>query len=95
MCAENNASFISYTENSPFLIGPAELEDEMDEFLDYEFNEAYDETMEELAEELGVPEDRLRDNNAIDEIVASYVDDNLTWSQVVTKATDIIKGETL
>ena len=82
MCAEYNP-FYSQTE----------LEQEVDEFLDYEFNEAYDETMEELAEELSVPEERLRDNNAIDEIVASYVDDNLTWSEVITKVTTILTGE--
>jgi hypothetical protein len=82
MCAEYNP-FYSQTE----------LEQEVDEFLDYEFNEAYDETMEELAEELSVPEERLRDNNAIDEIVASYVDDNLTWSEVIAKVTTILTGD--
>jgi hypothetical protein len=70
-----------------------EIEMNEQEFLDYEFNEAYDETMEELAEELSVPEERLRDNNAIDEIVASYVDDNLTWSEVITKVTTILTGD--
>jgi hypothetical protein len=70
-----------------------EIEMNEQEFLDYEFNEAYDETMEELAEELSVPEERLRDNNAIDEIVASYIDDNLTWSEVITKVTTILTGE--
>ena len=70
-----------------------EIEMNEQEFLDYEFNEAYDETMEELAEELSVPEERLRDNNAIDEIVASYVDDNLTWSEVIAKVTTILTGD--
>jgi hypothetical protein len=70
-----------------------EIEMNEQEFLDYEFNEAYDETMEELAEELNVPEERLRDNNAIDEIVASYVDDNLTWSEVIAKVTTILTGD--
>ncbi len=93
MCAENNASFISYTQDSPFLIGPAELEDEIEEFMEYEFNEAYDETMEELAEELSIPEDQLRDNNAIDEIVTSYVEDNITWSDVITKTKAILTGD--
>jgi hypothetical protein len=82
MCAEYN----------PFY-SQSELQDEIDEFMEYEFNEAYDETMEELAEELSVPEERLRDNNAIDEIVASYVDDNLTWSEVIAKATTILTGD--
>jgi hypothetical protein len=81
MCAEYN----------PFY-SPSELQEEIDEFLDYEFNEAYDETMEELAQELHVPEERLRDNNAIDEIVASYVDDNLTWSEVITNVTTFLTG---
>jgi hypothetical protein len=63
------------------------------EFLDYEFNEAYDETMEELAEELSVPEERLRDNNAIDEIVTSYIEDNLTWSEAITKIKETLKGD--
>jgi hypothetical protein len=70
-----------------------EIEMNEQEFLDYEFNEAYDETMEELAGELSVPEERLRDNNAIDEIVASYVDDNLTWSEVIAKVTTILTGD--
>ncbi len=70
-----------------------ELEAQETEFLDYEFNEAYNETMEELAEELLVNEDVLRDNGAIDEIVTSYIEDNLTWSESVTKIKDILKGD--
>jgi hypothetical protein len=70
-----------------------ELEAQETEFLDYEFNEAYNETMEELAEELAINEDVLRDNNAIDEIVTSYIEDNLTWSEAITKIKDTLKGE--
>jgi plasmid maintenance system antidote protein VapI len=70
-----------------------EIEMNEQEFLDYEFNEAYDETMEELAEELSVPEERLRDNNAIDEIVTSYIEDNLTWSEAITKIKETLKGD--
>lgn len=79
-------------EYSPFY-EPSELQAEVDEFLDYEFNEAYDETMEELAEQLAISEDVLRDNNAIDEIVTSYVDDNITWSDVITKTKTILTGD--
>jgi hypothetical protein len=79
-------------EYSPFY-EPSELQAEVDEFLDYEFNEAYDETMEELAEQLAISEDVLRDNNAIDEIVTSYVDDNITWSDVITKTKAILTGD--
>lgn len=82
MCAEYN----------PFY-SQSELQEEIDEFLDYEFNEAYDETMEELAEQLAISEDVLRDNNAIDEIVTSYVDDNITWSDVITKTKAILTGD--
>jgi hypothetical protein len=70
-----------------------ELEAQETEFLDYEFNEAYNETMEELAEELVISEDVLRDNSAIDEIVTSYIEDNLTWSEAITKIKDILKGD--
>lgn len=70
-----------------------ELDAEVNEFLDYEFNEAYNETMEELAEELLVNEDALRDNGAIDEIVTSYIEDNLTWSETITKIKDILTGD--
>jgi hypothetical protein len=79
-------------EYSPFY-EPSELQAEVDEFLDYEFNEAYDETMEELAGQLAISEDVLRDNNAIDEIVTSYVDDNITWSDVITKTKAILTGD--
>jgi hypothetical protein len=70
-----------------------EIEMNEKEFLDYEFNEAYNETMEELAEELLVNEDVLRDNGAIDEIVTSYIEDNLTWSEAITKIKDTLKGD--
>jgi|688.fasta_scaffold1681023_2 hypothetical protein len=70
-----------------------EIEMNEKEFLDYEFNEAYNETMEELAEELIISEDVLRNNSAIDEIVTSYIEDNLTWSESITKIRDILKGE--
>lgn len=71
-----------------------ELDAEVDEIIEAEFNEAYDETMEELSEELGISEETLRDSKAVDEIVTSYIEDNVTYAQMVNKVYTATRGET-
>lgn len=62
-----------------------ELEAEVDEIIEAEFNEAYDETMQEVSAELGISEETLRDSLAVDEIVNSYIQDNITYAQMIDK----------
>lgn len=62
-----------------------ELDAEANEFDKYEFNEAYDEAIEEVAAELDVEPELLSDNNAVNEIITSYVNDNITYAQMVNK----------
>lgn len=71
-----------------------ELDAEVDEIIEAEFNEAYDDTMQEVSEELGISEETLRDSKAVDEIVASYIQDNLTYAQMVNKVYAVMLGET-
>ncbi len=71
-----------------------ELDAEVDEIIEAEFNEAYNETMEELSEELGISEETLRDSKAVDEIVTSYIEDNVTYAQMVNKVYTATRGET-
>ena len=83
MCAEYSAFY-----------SDEELEAEMNEVIEYERKEAYDETVEEVSEELSIEKAVLRDSDAITEIIYSYVDDNLTYEQMINKIYNTIKGET-
>ena len=83
MCAEYSAFY-----------SDEELEAEMNEVIEYERKEAYDETVEEVSEELSTDKAVLRDSDAITEIIYSYVDDNLTYEQMINKIYNTIKGET-
>lgn len=83
MCAEYSAFY-----------SDEELEAEMNEVIEYERKEAYDETVEEISEELSIDKASLRDSDAITEIIYSYVDDNLTYEQMINKIYNTIKGET-
>lgn len=83
MCAEYSAFY-----------SDEELEAEMNEVIEYERKEAYDETVEEVSEELSINKDVLRDSDAVTEIIYSYVDDNLTYEEMITKVYNTIKGET-
>jgi hypothetical protein len=62
-----------------------ELEEEVDEFIQAELDEAYDETIEEVSEELGISKETLRDSLAVDEIINSYIQDNITYGQMINK----------
>lgn len=70
--------------NSPFY-SEEELEAEMDEFLEHEKQEAIDETFEEVAEELWIDEEELRKNEAIKEIIESYVNDYIDLETMFNK----------
>lgn len=62
-----------------------ELEAEVNEVIEAERKEAYDETIEEVSAELDISEEKLRGNDAVTEIIYSYVDDNLTYEQMINK----------
>jgi hypothetical protein len=71
-----------------------EIEMNEQEFLDYEFNEAYFEAREEIAIELDIDEDDITGDAAVDEIIRSYIDDNITFAEMVDKVYQTIKKET-
>lgn len=71
-----------------------ELDAEVDEIVEAEYNEAYFETREEVAADLDIDEDEITGNSAVDEIIRSYIEENLTYEQMITKIYNTIKGDT-
>jgi hypothetical protein len=71
-----------------------ELDAEVDEVIEAEYNEAYFEAREEIAIELDINEDDITGNAAVDEIIGSYIEENITFAEMVDKVYQTIKKET-